>query len=46
MNYLDLTIVCEEEILSDSEQPYEPNQDYNVAPIENYMSPSQNNSHC
>ena len=44
MNYLDLTIVCEEEILSDSEQPYEPDQDFNVVPIENYMSPSQNSS--
>ena len=44
INYLDLAIVCEEEVLSDSEQPYEPDQDYNVVPIENYMSPSQNNS--
>ena len=35
--------MCEEEVLSDSEQPYEP-EDYNVVPIENYMSPSQNNS--
>ena len=35
--------VCEEEVLSDSEQPYEP-ADYNVVPIGNYMSPSQNNS--
>jgi hypothetical protein len=35
--------VCEEDVLSDSEQPYEP-ADYNIVPIENYMSPSQNSS--
>ena len=44
INYLDLAQVCDEEVLSDSEQPYEPDQGYNVMPIENYMSPSQNNS--